>query len=282
MPKSKYFKVLGLPSSASEKEIKKRYRTLVMKYHPDRNNDPNAHELFMRVTEAYEIVLNPSFIPKNIPRSQKTDDDKKKEREERMKKARERFKQQEEQEKAENIRFYNSITNGARWKRFRLLSIVGAILAFILILDLILPHHRTEDQLESYSINVARSPDGGMVGAIYTQKDNIHFVKNLDYELFGNTRYIEIESSWILHSPIYLMAKQKTKHKYYRLSFTVYGATILLVILFLIPLFTYWYKRMNILFTILFYISYYGITGLSILFLILGNRMYHLITLGFY
>lgn len=58
--KRDYYEVLGLQRNASEEEIKKVYRRLAMKYHPDRNpNDKQAEEKFKEVKEAYEILSDP-------------------------------------------------------------------------------------------------------------------------------------------------------------------------------------------------------------------------------
>lgn len=52
-----YYKVLGLNSGASEEEIKKAYRKLSKKYHPDLNPDnPESEEKFKEIVEAYEIL----------------------------------------------------------------------------------------------------------------------------------------------------------------------------------------------------------------------------------
>ena len=57
MSKRDYYEVLGVNRDASEAEIKKAYRKLAMKYHPDRNPDnPKAEEHFKEAKEAYEIL----------------------------------------------------------------------------------------------------------------------------------------------------------------------------------------------------------------------------------
>jgi molecular chaperone DnaJ len=61
MAKEDYYKLLGVEKNASEAEIKKSYRSLAMKYHPDRNSDnPEAAEAkFKQINEAYEILSDP-------------------------------------------------------------------------------------------------------------------------------------------------------------------------------------------------------------------------------
>ncbi len=55
-----YYKILGVSPDATEKDIKKAFRRLARKYHPDVNpNDPKAEERFKEINEAYEVLSDP-------------------------------------------------------------------------------------------------------------------------------------------------------------------------------------------------------------------------------
>src|SRR5436190_6187175 len=60
MAKRDYYTVLGLNRDASEEDIKKAYRKLAMKLHPDRNpDDKTTEEKFKEAKEAYEVLTDP-------------------------------------------------------------------------------------------------------------------------------------------------------------------------------------------------------------------------------
>ena len=60
MAKRDYYEVLGIDKNASEDEIKKAYRKLAIKYHPDRNPDSKeAEEKFKEAAEAYDVLHDP-------------------------------------------------------------------------------------------------------------------------------------------------------------------------------------------------------------------------------
>jgi molecular chaperone DnaJ len=59
MAKKDYYETLGVARNASEADIKKAYRRLAMKHHPDRNPDKGAEAQFKEIKEAYEILSEP-------------------------------------------------------------------------------------------------------------------------------------------------------------------------------------------------------------------------------
>lgn len=63
-----YYKILGVKRTASSLEIKKRYKELAIKYHPDINSHPKANQLFQEIHEAYQ---NLSDLDKRLEYTEK-------------------------------------------------------------------------------------------------------------------------------------------------------------------------------------------------------------------
>ncbi len=60
MSKRDYYEILGIERNASEKDIKKAYRTLAKKYHPDKNSSSEAESKFKEIQEAYDTLKDNS------------------------------------------------------------------------------------------------------------------------------------------------------------------------------------------------------------------------------
>lgn len=54
-----YYEILGVKRSATDREIKKAFRKLAIKYHPDKNKGKDAEEKFREIAQAYEILSDP-------------------------------------------------------------------------------------------------------------------------------------------------------------------------------------------------------------------------------
>ena len=51
-----YYKILGITKGASEDDVRKAYRKMALRYHPDKNKSAGAEEKFKEVAEAYEVL----------------------------------------------------------------------------------------------------------------------------------------------------------------------------------------------------------------------------------
>ncbi|MBL4656801.1 MAG: DnaJ domain-containing protein [Flavobacteriales bacterium] len=54
-----YYKILGISKAASSEEIKEAYRKKALRYHPDVNSSPRAHDKFQEINEAYSTLNDP-------------------------------------------------------------------------------------------------------------------------------------------------------------------------------------------------------------------------------
>lgn len=55
-----YYQILGVKYSATYEEIKRAYRRLAVLYHPDKNRDPRAENIFKNINEAYDVLSDPA------------------------------------------------------------------------------------------------------------------------------------------------------------------------------------------------------------------------------
>lgn len=54
-----HYAVLGVPSDSNEEEIRRAYKRLALRYHPDKNSDADAEEKFKQIAQAYEVLIDP-------------------------------------------------------------------------------------------------------------------------------------------------------------------------------------------------------------------------------
>lgn len=275
----KYYNLLGLNENATLQEVRKKYRVLAMHYHPDKNPSAEANAKFIQINEAYEIILGRKKAP--VSASKTPQRSKKNTHEERVKTAKERYKEQVRKEQIENERYYQSLIKGRKWRLIKLNAIVGTALAVFVLFDIFLPRHFEKDLVTHYARDVYSGGRNKNVSLVKTLNKHELWIDNINYSLYAAYPEILIERSFIFHDPINIISIQKVKYEYYPVYYTFYDARFIVSFIFLIPIFTIWYKRRTIIFTILWYLSLY-LTGIIVLlFLINNDHWAHLLTFGF-
>lgn len=144
----KYYKILGLTSSASETEVKKAYRKLAIKYHPDTN--PGNEVKFLEISEAYQVLTGkkkPTYKKQASASSNYNHQEEKvfvrkynrwftqSEYENLIKTTREYQRQKIKDEREENAREFEELLNSKTYKRFKLSAILGIVFSVSLLID---------------------------------------------------------------------------------------------------------------------------------------------------
>lgn len=279
---SPYYKLLGLPEGATPEQVKRQYRKLVLRYHPDRNNGNDA--AFIQIKEAYEIITGKQKAPtqNTVYTTSKSSSVRNKQPvEERVAEARRRHREQVYNDYVETEKYFQSLTNGIRWKIVRFNAFFGALVALILFFEPALPHHYTENHVTAYSKREHGGLSNASVSLIQLQDGRYFFVEELRAALYTNHPDVLVQSTWLFHNPIALQSMEGAKFRAYRIHFSFGAHNVLFGSIFLLPLFTYFYKRRTILFTISYQLSLYGVSVLLAYFMFTNDRWIHLITLGF-
>lgn len=278
---NQYYNVLGLPFGANEQLIKKRYKELAKKYHPDRNSSPDAHKKFIEINEAYiYLVFKNKIQVKSLQEQQKDREDEiqKAYREKAWQYVREKKIRDEEELQA----FYHSLRIGWKWFAFKTVSILCAIIVVVMFIDYFLPTQAIPEVVTEYSNDIYQSVGAHDISLIKTSSGKNLWTNDYFNSDFNYNPFFILESTQIFQNPI--KAKIYSGNQYFEIPihFTVYWAQFVLSPFLLFPLFIYFYKKNDAFFVIGHYLTRY-VTGILVgLYLLTEDRWFHLITLGIF
>jgi hypothetical protein len=284
MTNSECYRILGLPSGASDALIKKQFKKLALRFHPDRNSSPEAHEHFILISNAVDQLLKAknTATTHSKKKSQPTNPVKKRaEQEQRIRVAKERFEQQRRSDELEQERYFRSLTTGKKWQLYKLIALLSFTLSIVLLLDLMLPHHQEKDKMVAFYPKAIGGIKYDYVYEIAFSKNNTLFAQRF----FENWKLSEspviIEKSRLFHTPVsfHEMNSSPSIQAYFDFNLAAFGLP--LMILFLVPLIPYFFQRKTVYFTFLYHVSFWLIGPLGIIILGTGERLSHLLTLGF-
>lgn len=169
------YNILGLPENASTEDVKKAYRKLAMKYHPDINPD-SPPEKFLEIKDAYfNLTINKPETKDTHTYSQgeKVFSRKynrwftKEEFDELLKKGAKIKQKKEESEKDEALREFNELKKSWVYKAFPYVSIFGVIFSIILMLDYYMkPNIKSVTYIDTNRISLV---EGMLVGLAQPQ-----------------------------------------------------------------------------------------------------------------
>ena len=276
--KGKYFHRLGLSEDATQHEIKRNYRKLVIKYHPDKNQHPEAHQKFVEINEAYEILIGKRPIGSSkVAGTRKRSAEE--ERLERIREAKLRFKKQQVREFMENERYFQKLTSGRRAKISGIIRITGLIVALALSIEYFLPLREADDRIVAYN-NGSFPENSRSIELVETEKGDFIWIDQVDARIISEYPDVVKYSTFLFNEPVSLLSYGKLDIKQYNASLSYIHIRWLAVLFFALPFCTAFYKEKTLSFSILYYFNSYIVGGVLLIFLLIDYRWLHLMSLG--
>lgn len=274
----KYYKILGLSSNASDAMVRQKYRSLVKKYHPDKNKESDTTAQFIAIQEAYEKILKKDFTQKAIknPKKEKSPEqnfhDLARKREARLR----------EKEKADLKIFYASFKKGWRINVVRIHAIIGLICIVALIFDNFLPLRKSDETVASYNSELSQSSSDNYVQNIKTRNGLSLWLNNYNVTKFYNYQHFTLYSTHIFHLAVKAEHKFKSETTFIPIHFTFYWMQWLIFPIFLLPLIILFYPKRDVFFVLGNYFSLFISSSIMWVFLVNDLKIIHLLSWGNY
>lgn len=284
MSGSHYYNVLGLPDGSSDAAVKKRFRELAKKYHPDLNPDEKATETFRNLLDAYERILKKDFGTKNTVRKESSPQSYGSSAHERNqdfhRKAWERYERlRKEQEKDLND-FYQSFLQGKKKLFIRTIGLVSFICLIALIADELLPPVAIKDRVINFNRTSYQSFEGARVNEINTGRGMTLFPANYFPNKFISNPNITIYQSAICRSNRYLVHHAFGIKETVPIHFTFYWSRMVLYLFFIFSIGMVFLRKKGVLLVLGSWFSMYIVFPVSMIFLLLNGRIISILTLG--
>lgn len=284
-----HFKILGLEEGASDTEIKKAYRKLALKYHPDRNDSDEANKKFILINRAY-LTLSKSKI-RNKEKGKQYDfqdfntkrrKSKEELQREHLRRAKLRYEYLKRKEEEENEKYYKRISTGFDWSLFKIVMYGCLGLSLLFFLDfLFLPTNYTTDTV--IKGNRVLSYSGvyhNRIVPVQVQSGDKFWVKSSAYGQMEYNPEVVIQRSSFFNEVVNIYVWSGSQWVSSRADFTVKGSFPLIPLFLLVPFITYLLKGRTLTYSLLFNISLY-IFGITLIYLLYENdRWAHILFLG--
>lgn len=280
MNAKKYFDILEIAPTSDENKIKKAYRKLALKYHPDHNASKESQLKFIEINEAYEALT--SGI-KKLEKKEHSGTSHYPSPEERWESAKALYEKKKQKEAEKTERYYQSLITGKRWLIFRIIMWTGICLNCLFLLDFFCLPLKTEvthivkentvityNNFNSIQVSLVRLSNNKKVSL---PKDMI--LENLTNPIYSN--------STLLFKNVRSIGLWKgTNWKTYIPDYSLFSLLLLVLIVLFIPCLAYFLKGKTAVFEFLYKLSIFFVPAIILLILLWNNRWLHLLTLGFY
>lgn len=295
----KYFRILGINPTADQNAIKKAYRKQALRFHPDKNKSADAHIQFIKITEAYEILIGIKKI-KIADGTTTTYRPKTKEEvfAEKVAQAKARWRYQQAEEERKDKAYYRKVAFGWKWKVFQVLAGYTTLFTALLACDYFLDGGQVS--VPANDKEVVLNPFGDVVSI----RGENYIVNNYDFWRSGGNMPIRMNYSYLFNDqksisilttplPPYSANSHSAermrkyihfegKELYTVVSYnSVYGVFPVLHIMLLIPLILVIFRRPTLRFNVWRLVSIWVIYPLIIFFTFNNGRIYHLMELIF-
>ncbi len=275
MSLKKYYDILELSQDADFKQIKKQYRKLALRYHPDKNKSNEAAFRFNLITEAYQILIHRQDAPIEKQHLNR--------REERYEKALKQKAAQELKEKIENENYYKGLFTGFKWFFIKFSTLLGLLLCLALVIDMIIPTSHTEKlELTNIRKNVYSAGRGHRISVLEMRDNSYVWFTGTDDHFIQNSDNVFIEKSWLFHFPLQVFSIDRSGIHFYLVFFNQLKFSVIAILLLMIPFFVIFRKSRTVYYSFIYLFTLYVICPLMYCFLIYDQRWFHFVTLGFY
>ena len=282
------YKILGIKPQASPQEIRRAYRSLVKKYHPDKNKDAAAQEKFLAIQSAYEQLLNGKFTSESTAdirnkeqRQAQEDAEQRASYEAYRKHAREKFAQRKAAEEAYKVAYLQDLKTSWKGRWHQTAAVLGLCLFFVVWIDFYLSEKQTRIYPESFGLKTYQSMNGHFVQLFKSTDGRSFWVADyFSQELIKSSAIQSVETPW-LHQVKSIRFQEQHFVKETPVHFTFYWAQIWVSLVFLFPFISWRYASADIIFVAGSYFSRFIIGPFILYFLFTEQRWLHLISFGF-